>query len=222
VDYNKLIVWTKKILPQMNEIYEEHYLRKQNDPIVFKMISSLIKFLDISVIAKFVPAIFIDIDLKLSFRHLRNLLCEVNKTYGKIGDRKLCYLAFEEVWSDNFDLAKQIWEFSDFGINEIDNTFKVKIAGKEIRSNGLYGLFIPLNNDEKNIEIFEWKLEYFKPSYDDMVKIKRYLNDILVRCHPGYTASFVEYRLYKIISAIINPPNSISSTLMNYAKAVIN
>jgi hypothetical protein len=126
-----------------------------------------------------------------------HLLYDVQKLCGNIGDRKLCHLAYEQVWDENHNLADHIWKFSGFEINEIDETFKVKIAGKEFESSGLYGLFIPLNNDEENIEYFKWKLEIFKPSYHYMKKIKGYLNDLLVRFPPG---SFVEHKLHEIIS----------------------
>jgi hypothetical protein len=197
VDYNKIIIWMKKNYPFINhDVHRMCGLEK------FRQIFSIIKILDHSVIAKLVPAIFIVFSINPKHADSRNLLYDVQELCGNIGNRKLCQLAFEEVWTDEFELARLLWEFSDFKIS--DERFQVKIAGKNYKSNGLYGLFIPFNSDDydESIYQFEQKIRMFNPSIDDLHKIRYHLSNMLSRT-PGYIDVQIEYKLLEITDEII-------------------
>lgn len=195
VDYNKLIVWMKK-----NFSVVGGDIPRLCDSDRFKKIFSIINILDHSVIAKFVPAIFIVSYINPKHLNSEYLLYDVRELYGNIGDHKLCQLAFEELWHEDFNLAEILWHFSNF--KPTAEKFQVKIAGTTYTSNAFYGLFIPIYSKYDHVEHFKWKIKMFKLSIDELHIIRQHLNNEIVRA-PGHISTCTEHKLRKIIDNII-------------------
>ena len=190
IHYNKVVLWAENILKYISKC-------RFHDPseIVFEKIFSVLKILDHSVLAKFVPAFFLVANFHERWPYSRQMVHKAIQLCGKIGDRKLCCFAFGKTWHLDFRVAKQIWKFSKFTTKDIDENLVVKIDGKRYISGGLYELFIPQPYSAEYMKIFTWKIENLKPTVDEMRKIEEYLSDIISRTHHDFRKNFTEHHM---------------------------